>query len=323
MREARAPFPVEMKSDGTIRRVGFEIEFSGLTLDRCIDIIHEHLGDEISRRSQVEAIITNHSLGDFALELDWQFLKDQARETASNNELIKFVADLAGTVVPLELISPPFPVNQIHILDNTIDALRDAGAKGTDDSLLYAFGVHINVDIPDLEADTITRYLKAYCVLQDYLAHVHAVNAMRRISPYVDMYKAPYINKVLAYEQPAISELITDYLNYNPTRNRALDMLPIFTSIDEAQVRRILDDPRIKSRPAFHYRMPNCHIERPSWSLQTDWNIWCHIEMLANDSTELATLVDEYRSHLMADQFATDFDWVQYVKNWVTNYLNG
>lgn len=323
MREVQVPPSAETKSDGTIRRVGFEIEFSGLTFDHCIDIIQEHLGDEVSRKSQVEAIITNHSMGDFVLELDWQFLKDHARETASDSELIKFVADLAGTVVPLELICPPIPVNQIHSLDSSIDALRKAGAKGTDDSFLYAFGVHINTDVPDLEPDTIARYLKAYCVLQDYLVHAHDIDTMRRISPYVDVYKAPYISKVLAYEQPTISELITDYLDYNPTRNRALDMLPMFASIDEAQVRDVLDDPRIKSRPAFHYRMPNCHIERPSWSLQTDWSIWCYIEMLANDSTELATLVDEYKSHLKADPFATDFDWVQYVKNWVTTYLNG
>lgn len=321
MHDRETPLPAKTKSDGTIRRVGFEIEFAGLTLDRCIDIVREHLGDEISRRSQVEATITNHTLGDFTLELDWQFLKDQARETASDSELIKLVADLAGTVVPLELICPPIPADKIDSLDSTIEALRNAGAKGTDESFLYAFGVHINTDIPDLEADTITRYLKAYCILQDYLVQAHAINTMRRIFPYVDLYKEPYIRKVLAYKDPGIDELITDYLNFNPTRNRALDMLPIFATIDESRIQASLDDPRIKSRPALHYRMPNCHIERPNWSLKTDWAIWCQIETLANDSTGLASLTEEYGNRLKADQFATDSDWAEYIQNWIKNRL--
>jgi len=323
MQQIQARLPIENKSDGTSRRVGFEIEFSGLTLDRCIDIIRDNLGDEVSRRSHVEAIISNHDLGEFTVELDWQFLKDQARETTSDSELIKVVADLAGTVVPLELICPPIAANRITTLDDAIRALRKAGAKGTDDSLLYAFGVHINTEIPDLKADTITRYLKAYCILQEYLVYAHAINTMRRIFPYVDLYKEPYIRKVLAYTDPGIDELITDYLNYNPTRNRALDMLPIFAMIDETRIQANLADPRIKSRPAFHYRMPNCHIEKPAWSLQTDWNIWCQVEMLANDPVALASLTDEYQKRLRADQFATDSNWVQYTEKWLKNYLHG
>ncbi|MEX2489904.1 MAG: amidoligase family protein [Pseudomonadales bacterium] len=323
MQQKQAHLPMESKSDGTIRQVGFEIEFSGLTFDQCIEIVADKLGDKVSRRSHIEAIITNNALGDFTLELDWQFLKDQARETGSDNEFIKVIAELAGTVVPLELVCPPIAVNEISALDDTIDALRSAGAKGTDDSFLYAFGVHINTDIPDLEAETITRYLKAYCVLQDYLVQAHSVNTMRRIFPYVDLYKEPYIRQVLTYETPGIGELITDYLNHNPTRNRAFDMLPIFACIDEKRIQKELDDPRIKSRPAFHYRMPNCHIEQPSWSLQTDWKIWCQLEMLADDSTALNEVTNEYRQRLKAGQFITDSNWAQYIQNWMTSYIHG
>jgi len=310
------------KSDGKIRRVGFEIEFSGLTFDRCLSILAREPGGNISRDSEVEATIKNKDLGDFHLELDWQFLKNQARQDEKDSELISFVADVASTVVPLELVCPPIAIDNIDTLQAAIDALRQGGAKGTDDSFLYAFGVHINTDIPDLEAGTIARYLKAYCVLQDYLVEAHAIDASRKLSPYVDLYKEPYIRTVLAYEDTDTDELMRDYLDFNPTRNRALDMLPIFSTIDEAFVQDTLDDPRIQARPAFHYRMPNCHIERPSWYFETDWRIWCLIERIANDAEALSVLVNEYRGRLRADQFATDSNWAEFVKQWIDNNVH-
>lgn len=311
------------RTDGSVRHVGFELEFSGLTFDRCLEVIDGELGDRVSRTSQVEATISSESLGDFTLELDWQFLKDQARANTDASDLIRFVADIAGTVVPLELVCPPIETHRVKELDGVIEALRRAGAKGTNDSFLYAFGVHINPEIPDLEASTIVRYLKAYCILQDYLLVTHAIDPSRRLSPYVDLYKPPYIQQVLAYEAPDVERLISDYLFYNPTRNRALDMLPLFSELDEKLIQRRLRDPRIKSRPTFHYRMPNCHIERPSWTLRTDWNVWYQVERIANNPEALDTLGQEYERRLKADQFATDSDWAEYLRQWIKNRLDG
>lgn len=310
------------KSNGDIRRVGFEIEFSGLTFQRCLDVLQEELGNDVFRDSQVEATIRHAELGDFDLELDWQFLKTHARENEPDSELIRLVADIASTVVPLELVCPPIPIDRIESLRNPIAALRKAGAKGTDDSFFYAFGVHINTELPDLEAATIIRYLQAYCVLQDYLVDAHAIDTSRKLSPYVDLYKEPYIRKVLDYRDENTDTLKRDYVRFNPTRNRALDMLPLFAHLDAVFIQNELDDPRIKGRPAFHYRMPNCHIERPSWSLETDWRIWCVVEKVANDTEALSFLIKEYQSRLRADQFATDSNWAMFVKQWIANHIH-
>jgi hypothetical protein len=43
--------------------------------------------------------------------------------------------------------------------------------------------------------------------------------------------------------------------------------LPLLAEIDSDRVRRFVNDPRIKARPAFHYRLANCHIERADWSV--------------------------------------------------------
>ena len=97
---------------------------------------------------------------------------------------------------------------------------------------------------------------------------------------------------------PAMNDLLRDYLQHNPTRNRALDMLPILFEIDNTEVlNSVNDDERnlIKGRPAFHYRLPDCKVNVPGWSVAAPWNQWVHIEILAGDHALLHELIDEWR----------------------------
>ena len=50
----------------------------------------------------------------------------------------------------------------------------------------------------------------------------------------------------------------------------------------------------VKPRPAFHYRLPNCMIDEPQWTLAREWNLWVMIERLANDAPRLAEMSREY-----------------------------
>ena len=79
-------------------------------------------------------------------------------------------------------------------------------------------------------------------------------------------------------------------------------MLPLFKHIAADRVTEAVPDTRIQSRPTFHYRLPNCEIERGDWTLSESWNIWCVIEELASDSDLLEELAHQYRrydSHLI------------------------
>ena len=59
----------------------------------------------------------------------------------------------------------------------------------------------------------------------------------RRISPYIEPYPLDYARLILQPDYaPDSGRLIDDYLRHNPTRNRALDMLPVFAHLDEARV---------------------------------------------------------------------------------------
>lgn len=312
------PARLAKRTDGEPRHVGFEIEFGGLTFDSCLDTLSSVVEGEIERISPIEALIDHPEFGKFELELDWQFLKNQAREDNIQADLMKVIGDIAGTVVPLEVVFPPIEATRLEETNNIVKALRDAGASGTRDSPLYAFGVHINAELPDLEAPTLTRYIKAFALLQAWLMRAHGIDSSRRISPYVDPYKRKYLNLVIDYDAPDENQILEDYLEHNPTRNRGLDLLPLLSMIDADRVQAVVEDDRVNKRPTFHYRMPNCDIGNTSWSLMTEWNRWCIVELLAA-SDDLESLADRYRSWRNDEMFPTDGQWLVIIDDWITS----
>ena len=113
------------------------------------------------------------------------------------------MTDLARQIVPLEVVCPPIPVNRLSVLNDMVTKLQGAGALGTSDSLIYAFGVHINAELPDLNSQTIVPYLQAYCVSQHWLMKAHRIDTLRRLTPYIDMYPKRYVELLEEYaEQP-------------------------------------------------------------------------------------------------------------------------
>ena len=94
-----------------------------------------------------------------------------------------------------------------------------------------------------------------------------------------------------------MAKLIDDYIAFNPTRNRDLDLLPLLAFIDEAEVRRQLPDEKINPRPTFHYRLPDMQLGDPDWGLASEWNRWVLVERLAEDGERLAALCRDYLDH--------------------------
>ncbi|MEI8599300.1 amidoligase family protein [Vibrio sp. M60_M31a] len=257
-----------------VRRVGFEIEFTGLTIGDATQILQKVFGGELEQKSAVEYVLHTPEYGKFKVELDWEFLKNTALEAKvkdDGHEWVDFLHQLALSVVPLEIVSPPFPLDELEKLDALIPALRDAGAKGTDDSVVAAFGVHINPELPSLDVQTVHSYLQAYGLLQWWLNEAHDVNLARKISPYIQLYSEDYVELLLDKTYTDMDALIDDYLLHNPSRNRALDMLPLFAFIDEEKVNNAVKDSKVNQRPTFHYRLPDCLIENTNWSFAMSW----------------------------------------------------
>ena len=288
---------------GTERQVGFELEFSGLDVTKTCQLITAVYSGGTSFESDLEAHVETAELGVFTVELDWQFGKELAKKSGlktesakssePQNSLIQTLASLAGQIVPIEIVCPPLPLSKLVLLEPLIKQLRQAGAQGTGESPVFAFGVHINTEIPDASANCLRRYLQAYCIAQDWLIMTHDIDLTRRLTPYIDLYPEEYIHTVLKYDDTLVGE----YLSHNRTRNRALDMLPLFRYLDEEQVDQTMDDDLTNARPTFHYRLPNCEINRDGWYLNESWNTWCVVEYLAAHETLLEKFKAAWQKH--------------------------
>lgn len=313
-----------LKSDSDeLRQVGFELEFSALDVATAAECVASVVSGSPYAKTpahwQVDA-----SLGTFQVEIDWDFLQRVAKERgeqANKEAWLDSLSSAATMFVPVEVICPPITITELDVLNEIVDALRQAGAQGTDESVIAAYGTHINPELPDLNASTVLRYMQAYGLLQWWLVEQHHVNTTRKLSPYIDLYSEQYVCQLLGYDSPSVTTLIDDYLQANPSRNRALDMLPLFSQLDPKRVEEVIVDRKIKARPTLHYRLPNCRIDDPAWSLADEWNIYCVIEQLVNRPRALAELgqafLDAHRPMLgVARQ-----DWIEHVSKWLKENL--
>jgi hypothetical protein len=292
---------------GKPRRVGVELEMIGLELNDIAELVAEHFRLSISTDGRYRRVLSGDEAGDWVVELDFELLQKLGHEERDERVLLDELMDsaegvlkaVAELVVPLELVSPPLPMRRLGDIEDIIALLRDAGAKGTSDSLSYAFAMQFNPEIPSEDPAVITAYLQAFLCLYEWLLVRADINLTRRITSYIDPFPTDYVRKVIRADyRPDIGTLIDDYLEHNPTRNRALDFLPLFLYLDEERVRAVTDEPLIKARPTFHYRLPNCEIHLPGWGLHVAWDDWLEVEALAADRERLAESCEHYLAFL-------------------------
>jgi hypothetical protein len=310
---------------GAERRIGVELEFGGLGVGEAARIVCERLGGRIERRSAVEYLIQGDPRGAWEVAMDFAYLKEHERRVADGlpmGELEEVAYDLlrrgAQQLVPVEVVSPPLPMRDLGEVEGVVRALRRAGARGTTDGVISAFAMQLNPEMPDTGAPTILAYLRAFLCVYDWLFMRAQVVFSRRLTTYIDPFPRGYVRKVVDTRyRPDTAALIDDYLVDNPTRNRALDLLPLMLHVDEARVRAVTRDPRIKARPALHYRLPNCEIDRPGWGIHLAWNDWLQVEHLAAERDRLAALCDAYADFLERPLAGLLERWNEHLEPWL------
>jgi hypothetical protein len=320
--------PKKSNHKGGLRRVGVEIEFAALSVESAAKAVQRLFGGELSKTDAHRYHIEGTELGDFISELDLQYAhsSDDVPSMLDQDDLARLfgdfrerfrelLGDVSSLVVPCEIVCPPVTVVDLRQIDRLVNALKEEGAKGTDENLLYAFGVQLNPEIAEKSADYITSVLKAYLLSSDWLRKQIEVDVTRRVLPFADRFPIDYILHVTNPDYwPEFSELIDDYLAYNPTRNRELDMLPLFAWVDEARVLTAVQDDRIKKRPTFHYRLPDSQFGDPDWNIIQEWNRWCAVEYLADDRNRLARMAhafeENHRGLLSEDWGVRAGEWI-------------
>lgn len=317
--------PLALNPEGIGRRVGVEIELANIEPQVLAECVITCFGGDITLANRIEYLVSDTRYGKFQLELDASYLKalgelqlrQQGKDTPISDFTIDLIASAAELLVPWEVVTPPIPIAELQALHPFISLVRDKGALGTRHALHFAFGVHFNPELPALDADTILRYLRAYFCAYEWIAKQEQIDLTRALSSYVQHFSKTYILKVLDPDyQPDMDQLIDDYLEFNPSRNRSLDLLPLFAHIDRERVVAAVDDPRVKSRPTFHYRLPNCDIDNPEWGLEHAWKNWLAVEYLVVDESRLRILCEDYAkeldriTHLLEDTWPTRIEHV-------------
>jgi hypothetical protein len=293
--------PVALNAEGRMRTVGVEMEFTGPSAEETARALTGPLGGRIVEDDPHAYRVRGSSLGDISVELDARLMHPEKRAGFLGTMMPKvaaLVGQAARYVVPCELVTSPIPIDRLHEVDQLIGILRAAGARGTQDAALYAFGLHFNPEIPRPDAETATAFLKAFVLLNSWLRKQVAPDQTRSILGFADPFPPAYVRKLVAPDYwPDLDIFIDDYLTYSPTRNRDLDLLPLLLHFDEARVRAALPNEKINGRPTFHYRLPDARVSDPGWSIAPDWNRWVAVERLAADRERLETVGLSYLAY--------------------------
>lgn len=314
-------------AQGQLRRAGFEFEVGNLPVTGTAEALQSALGGAIEAISPFEAVLRGSRIGKLKVERDAAILKSVKYRGWLEKLGVDFAPggvahglesnldNASRNLVPCEVVTGPLALLDLGHLDTLAATLANMGAEGTGSSPFYAFGMHINPSIPDDTADTLRRYIQAYLLLNDWIILVSNIDITRRyLTKYIDPYPEEYEELVLdpAYA-PDLAGLIGDYMTHNPTRNRALDMLPVFYHLHpELVTAKLNEDERhlVSGRPAFHYRLPDCNINEPGWTAATAWNQWVCVENLAADPALLSELIEEWLGNRERYSLARSARWV-------------
>ena len=305
------PFPLEQNSAGEPRHTGFEFEYTNVKIPIVIAALQRQYGGKVEMINPYHYKLNDTKYGTFKVMIDFQFLVnselkkwiqkiglDEMLDEETIELIEKFIATAGESVVPYELTTPPIPHNALYEAQKVKELLRELGAKGTKASPIYAFGMHINPEVRAVDVSTLLSDLRAFFILYEYVVEWLKPDLTRRITPYINPFDREYRLLVLTEEyNPTLEEFIDDYLKYNPTRNRALDLLPLLTWIDEERVRNMLPDEKIGKRPTYHYRLPDSRVDEEEWCVCDAWNSWVLVERLSLDEEarkNLSLIVIEY-----------------------------
>ncbi|QSP94420.1 amidoligase family protein [Marinobacter salinisoli] len=312
-------------SDQKERRVGIELELSGLSYDQLVFIVADFLGTKPRLESRYVTKLET-DLGEFTVELDSELVKDLDFSDAGlpdsirelGGQALEVIDAAAERIVPLEIITPPLPFSEVEQIESLVNTLREHGALGSRESIYYAFGLQLNPELPDLKPATVVRYLQAFAGLYEWLKSRHQLDISRKMTTYIEPWSSRYTTRLMEDDyEPDQAELLHDYLKYNPTRNRALDLLPLFAHLDSSLLGEYVQDTRIKSRPTLHYRLPDCDIDNPSWRFADVWNDWVVLEQIASNAHQLADLRARYREAQKLNLHNLTHSWLDSSSEWL------
>lgn len=263
--------------------VGVEVEFVGLSARAAIEALRASLGGSIAEEDAHAFSLRDSAIGGVAIELDLRHVHPHRAAPGllkpRNGRTAAWLGTLVQPIVPREAIFAPRPSGRLSEIDEAIDVLRAAGAKGDGKTLFDTLGLHFNIAACRLDVAAIRSTTLAFARLDSWM-RADIARGDRRLAaqlaaPYPEAYREA-LEHGSAHQSQA--DFVDLYLTHNPTRRRALDLLPLLLHLDPERVRARLPFEKIAPRPVFHWRLPVAHVGRPHWGVMEDWGRWLAIE---------------------------------------------
>ncbi|MGR3469120.1 MAG: amidoligase family protein [Shimia sp.] len=295
-RPAFRPLPYPDTLERHPRRIGVEVEFAGLTETQVAALVVDRLGGTRRDLDAHHITVTGTEIGDIQIELDTRFARDAA-------PLVETALDFARPVVPVEIVTDPLPPEALPALLALLDALRNAGAKGTSDGVLRGFGVHFNPEVVAPEHSHTARTILAFALMEPWLRVAFPPNLSRRVLPFIAPWPPTFTAALVEAAPFTLDHVLTLTARHLTSRNHALDLLPLLAHHDPERLRALMPDDMTKPRPAFHVRFPDCRIGEAGWSLAQEWDPWVLVETVAASDTLLGEIARHHpASPEMLDQ---------------------
>lgn len=327
--------PVLYNERSNLRTVGFELEFANVDIEKSIQIIQELYGGEVRKKHRFFQEVKNTSIGDFTIKIDLKLLNEKSYQKLFNKlninlqeiqlgennleyEVENALESIVRRVIPYEVVTPPVAITEIQQFDKLRLALHQHHAEDTKSFPTNAFATHINVEVPSTNIATLLSYLRAFLLLYPWLLEKCKIDLARRITAFINPFPSKYVEMVLTPDyHPNLDTFIEDYHQYNPDRNRPLDLYPLFAALRKDKVDTYTDIGNVKARQTFHYRLPNSLIAKPDWSLANEWNYWILVEELANDTRKIEQMSRDYLS--LKENILIGFEnkWTKQTEKWL------
>ncbi len=276
-----ASLPQPLNAAGEPRRVGVEIELGGLPEAEVARHCADALGGQARQVDSHVWSVEDSQIGKLEVYLDI-FLRN-----AQKTKLRDLALDLGREVIPVEIVTAPLDLAELARLDDLRVSLRAAGALGSRAGWLFGFGLHLNIEIASERDADIVRPLLAYALIEDWLRSVHPIDEARRVLPFTDPYPTEFVRALIRAGQGiGLDRVIDLYLEHTPSRNRGLDMLPVFAHFRPERIAAAISD-KTSARPTFHFRLPDCRIDEGDWSIADEWRRWLVVERVAGNKALL------------------------------------
>src|SRR5918993_499301 len=134
--------------DGRPRSVGVEIEFAGLSAQQAASTVAEALGGEVVQEDPGDPhafAVKGTEIGDVSIELDSRYVHPgDSLIKAVGATIASWAGSAASYLIPCEFVTAPVPIDRLYEIQRAVTILREAGARGTQDAPIYAFGLHFN-----------------------------------------------------------------------------------------------------------------------------------------------------------------------------------